>query len=168
MNSGFVAGTLVKILEFPYLKPIEDIKVGDMVLSHDISNPQTESQYKPVLNTFKSYQKERICKVEYLSNEGMEYIFCHALHPFWATQHDSEKTGEWTAAEGLPGIFLVDLFGLGNILIMPISVGFFGEPAQAQHPDKDFVYNLEVADYHTYFIDKDAILVGDISIQKSE
>ena len=68
----FVAGTLVHTDKG--LVPIQDIKVGDMVLSRDEFNPQGDLQYKPVLSTFKSQQKERIYKVEYPTNDGMEYI----------------------------------------------------------------------------------------------
>uniref|UniRef100_UPI00082C2E4B polymorphic toxin-type HINT domain-containing protein n=1 Tax=Moraxella oblonga TaxID=200413 RepID=UPI00082C2E4B len=121
-NAGFVAGTLVHTNKG--LVPIQDIKVGDMVLSRDEFNPQGDLQYKPVLSTFKSQQKERIYKVEYPTNDGMEYIFCNALHPFWSAYDPSGKTGKWEAAEDLSGTFLVNLsgetFGLDNVPFMPV------------------------------------------------
>ncbi len=47
MNSGFVAGTLVHTDKG--LVPIQDIKVGDRVLSKD-ENGEGETEYKKVIN----------------------------------------------------------------------------------------------------------------------
>lgn len=55
--SGFVGGTLVKIPEFPYAKPIKDIQVGDYVMSIP-ENGIGEPVPKRVLNTFHHKDKE--------------------------------------------------------------------------------------------------------------
>jgi hypothetical protein len=54
-EQGFVAGTLVHTDKG--LVPIEQIKVGDMVLSKPESG-QGELAYKPVVNTFEFEDKE--------------------------------------------------------------------------------------------------------------
>ena len=64
-NTGFVAGTLVHTDKG--LVPIQDIKVGDLILSKPVSSKSEDGsgdiEYKPVLSTFKSPSKKRIFKV---------------------------------------------------------------------------------------------------------
>ena len=59
-NTGFVAGTLVHTDKG--LVPIQDIKVGDLVLSKPVlSKPEDGSgdiEYKPVVKTFVHEDKE--------------------------------------------------------------------------------------------------------------
>ncbi len=50
MGAGFVAGTLVHTDKG--LVPIEQIKVGGLVLSRNENNPNGELAYKKVLKTF--------------------------------------------------------------------------------------------------------------------
>ncbi|MEC7120350.1 MAG: hypothetical protein VXW65_10660 [Pseudomonadota bacterium] len=59
-STGFVAGTLVHTDKG--LMPIEQLKVGDMVLSKPESG-EGEVAYKRVLKTFKSPEKHRIMRV---------------------------------------------------------------------------------------------------------
>lgn len=56
-NTGFVAGTLIHTDKG--LVPIQELKVGDMVLSRDEHNTDGELAYKRVLNTFVSAQKQK-------------------------------------------------------------------------------------------------------------
>ncbi len=81
--SGFVAGTLVHTDKG--LAPIEQMKVGDMVLSKHESG-DGEQAYKRVTKTFKSREKPPIVRVHF--NRGIAYntnmnLFCTANHPFW-------------------------------------------------------------------------------------
>lgn len=116
-NTGFVAGTLVHTDKG--LVPIEQLKVGDMVLSRDEHNPNGDLIYKRVLNTFVSTEKKRIFSVafetvkrdmdlekfnrvksgEIIANEkernGLSYLFCTGNHAFWT------KESGWTQAEDL-------------------------------------------------------------------
>lgn len=55
-NTGFVAGTLIHTDKG--LVPIQELKVGDRVLSRDESNPNGELVYKPVTSTFESPEKK--------------------------------------------------------------------------------------------------------------
>ena len=113
----FVAGTVVHTDKG--LVPIQDIKVGDMVLSRDEHNPNGELAYKKVLNTFASTEKKKIFSVafetvrndinsevlnkvksgEIVANEkernGLSYLFCTGNHAFWT------KEAGWTQAEDL-------------------------------------------------------------------
>ncbi|WP_227429492.1 hypothetical protein [Psychrobacter sp. I-STPA6b] len=127
---SFVAGTLVHTEQG--LVPIQDIKVGDMVLSKSVlSQPKDGSgvaEFKTVLSTFKSPHKEKIYKVQYFNDtigehneKGVNYIFCNALHPFWVskkpiTSINANLQGEWLTAKDLPPAYLAS--AQGNLLWM--------------------------------------------------
>ena len=109
-HTGFVAGTLVHTDQG--LVPIEQIKVGDLVLSKPESG---DVAYKRVVRTFKSPEKHRIMRVAYRKILGVEpenvrdflphakekdwsddlYIYCTVNHPFWT------KESGWVNAEDL-------------------------------------------------------------------
>lgn len=81
---GFVAGTLVHTDKG--LVPIEQIKVGDLVLSKHESG-EGEQAYKRVVNTFKSSEKKAIrhvaISIRYEKRWESVYLFCTPDHPFW-------------------------------------------------------------------------------------
>ena len=107
-NTGFVAGTLVHTDKG--LVPIEQLKVGDRVLSRDEHNSEGELAYKRVLNTFASSQKQKIVRVAYntVKDEVTDtrvkevedskrfynpdeltdvfYIYCTENHAFWTKE----------------------------------------------------------------------------------
>jgi len=107
-NTGFVAGTLV--LTDKGLVPIEQLKVGDMVLSRNEHNPDSELADTKVFNTFVSAQKQKIVRVAYntikaevmdarvssaVENDGFDnndeltgvfYIYCTENHTFWTKE----------------------------------------------------------------------------------
>ena len=118
--SGFVAGTLIHTDKG--LVPIQDIKVGDLILSKPVlSKPEQGSgdiEYKPVISTFTSPKKERIFKVEYFNEtvakqgeKGRNYILCTSNHPFWVTRQPEDTEGEWLSAERLPAGYLTSAHG---------------------------------------------------------
>ncbi|MDM1247859.1 hypothetical protein HX005_10715 [Acinetobacter sp. R933-2] len=72
-NSGFAKGTLAHTNKG--LVPIQELKVGDMVLSLSESG-EGETAYKRVVNTFKSAEKKELMG-------GLFDIFCTDDHPFW-------------------------------------------------------------------------------------
>ena len=116
-DSGFVAGTLIHTDKG--LVPIEQLEIGDMVLSRDEHNPDGELAYKKVLNTFVSPQKQRIVRVAYWTvkdevtdarvkevenseqfysedeQTDVFYIYCTENHAFWT------KEEEWLSAVDL-------------------------------------------------------------------
>lgn len=119
-NTGFAAGTLVHTDKG--LVPIQDIKVGDLILSKPVlsksEDGSSDIEYKPVISTFTSPKKERIFKVEYFNEtvakqgkKGRNYIFCTSNHPFWVTRQPDDTKGEWLSAERLPAGYLTSAHG---------------------------------------------------------
>lgn len=119
MGAGFVAGTLVHTDKG--LVPIEQIKVGGLVLSRNENNPNGELAYKKVLKTFVSDKKEMIVRVAYrkelklpenrktYSNEKY-YLYCTKRQPFWVTHTYSNgydkpyEKSHWNSATQIEGI----------------------------------------------------------------
>ena len=141
----FVAGTLVATEDGQ--KPIEEIEVGDKVLS---ANPETgEIAYKTVEETYINETDELI----HVHVNG-ETISATPNHPFYV-----DKFG-WTLAKNLKA---------GDILVL--SNGEFVVVEWVQHeilesPVK--VYNFEVQDFHTYFVGKSDILVHNECVEYSD
>lgn len=94
----FIAGTLVHTDKG--LVPIEQIKVGDLVLSQPEAGG--EKEYKRVVNTF-AFEKKEVFVVKLRNwnpnnptpNASVRHLYCTANHPFWV-----EEIG-WTAAKDL-------------------------------------------------------------------
>ena len=84
----FVAGTLVHTDKG--LVPIQELKIGDKVLSKDESG-EGELVYKPVIRTIKSATKQKIMT-------PVNGIYCTENHPFW-THIFGEDKPKWLAAE---------------------------------------------------------------------
>jgi hypothetical protein len=203
----FAAGTLVHTREG--LVPIEQIKVGDWVLSKPENG--RERAYKRVVKTF-ALAPERVIEVRY-HGDGNQKLFdritCTANHPFWV-----DELG-WTSAENLyrnwtreNWLELADgrnvrAYGTRNIYVsdqsgvgwLPAHSGAMDEPGNlwdyVNHrlvahdvmalqdvqdheekfhdprfytfPDELFlklpVYNLEVEDFHTYYVGKHGVWV---------
>lgn len=119
-NTGLVAGTLVHTDKG--LVPIQDIKVGDLVLSKPVLSKFESGrggiEYQPVISTFTSLKKESIFKVEYFNEtvaeqgeKGRNYILCTSNHPFWVTRQPEDKEGEWLSAARLPSGYLTSAHG---------------------------------------------------------
>ena len=98
LNSGFVAGTLVHTDQG--LVPIEQIKVGDIVLSRHESCEGT-LEYKRVTKTFKSAEEKVLFAVWYTVNGSPleRLLICTKDHPFWI-----EGKG-WVAARAIDASF---------------------------------------------------------------
>ncbi|ASP17038.1 transcription-repair coupling factor [Neisseria sp. KEM232] len=148
-HACFVAGTLVHTDKD--LVPIDQIKVGDMVLSRDENNPDGENAYKRVLSTFKSAEKQRIIYQSYITEDGYGYLFCTEDHPFWADrlidqEIDIDENGRkilhrepvgWTPALELEGTERHFLRTFDDILV---GVGTFEDSAKllgTAFPDPD-------------------------------
>lgn len=92
----FAGGTLVHTKEG--LKPIQDIKVGDFVLSKPESG-DGETAYKRVVNTFE-FQNKEVWYVEYIAIDkaskyaecpGVEVLIVTPNHPFWVLGVQNSK-----------------------------------------------------------------------------
>ena len=132
----FVAGTLVTTEDG--FKTIEEIEVGDKVLSEDETTG--EVAVKTVTETYVNETDELI----HIGVNG-ETISATPTHPFYV-----DKLG-WTLARSLRA---------GDILVL--SNGELVTVEWVQHeilesPIK--VYNFEVQDFHTYFVGQSSVLV---------
>jgi hypothetical protein len=137
--SCFAKGTQVWTLAG--ITPIEEIRVGDRVLSQD---PGTgELAYKPVLETTLRRPTERI-RIS-LPNET---IHATGGHPFWVSGQGWRMAGELDGGVPLHGVS-------GAVAVEKVERV---EPDQAWY---DFSHNLIVADFGTYFVGKPGILVHD-------
>lgn len=95
--SGFAPGTLVRTKEG--LKPIEQIKVGDYVLSKPESGEGGKA-YKRVVNTF-VHENKTVRGISYSTIDGADNgsFFVTENHPFWVvgigwTRADLVKPGQ--------------------------------------------------------------------------
>jgi hypothetical protein len=132
----FAAGTTVWTIEGP--KAVERIAVGDMVLAQNADTG--ELAYKPVL---RAAERPPIPLVA-VTVEG-EVIRCTGGHPFWV------PGSGWVHAKRLDTpAWLHALSGAAQA----ISV---------EKVAKEKTYNLEVADFHSYFVGRGKILVHDVT-----
>lgn len=133
-HSCFVAGTPVWTQAGPVA--IENIKIGDLVLSQ---NPHTgELNYLPVLDTTVTPQSSTI---RFVVNE--ETLTTTRGHRLWVANKG------WRMAKTIEA---------GNPLVV---VGGLAEVQSATPAEKADVYNLEVGEFHTYFVGKNRVLVHD-------
>lgn len=211
----FVAGTLVHTKEG--LKPIEQIKVGDWVLSRP-ENPEqgTETSYKRVTKTFRFEDKEVVrfwwakSGVTDLSNPG-DSVYVTPNHPVWLNPHGWVAMGRlYLPGKGCPGTIhrgddewlntelvladgssgaMLDVFDLyrtdrpeiafkeeddgwvGRLYDfsssppailedLPYDYENWGDPVnQTRERYTTTVYNLEVEDWHTYFVGRTGLWV---------
>jgi len=132
----FVAGTPV-LAACGYIA-IEEIKAGDMVWAE---NPETgEKELKEVVRTFVNETTELIYVFV-----GNEEIITTPEHPFYS------PVKGWTAACKLRA---------GDILVLQNGKYVTVEKVQYEILEESIaVYNFEVADFHTYYVGKSAVLV---------
>jgi hypothetical protein len=134
----FVAGTEIQTLDGT--KNIEDIHVGDWVLSDD-PNTVGEIEYKQVLNTF---VKETTNLVDiYIDGEK---ITTTEEHPFWVPDVG------WVAAKDLHA---------GSLLQTKYE-SWLDVDRVVKRSDTATVYNFEVQGFHTYFVSDLGLLVHNI------
>jgi len=134
--SCFAAGTPVSTKRG--LVPIDDVCIGELVLSRNVSTGETG--YKPVLvRTLRAACDMRRIQL------GDDSVLSTMAHPFWS------PTRGWTKAMDLSH---------GTPLAAEHGVVAMGrnEPA-----DQAQAYNLVVADWNTYFVGRAGVLVHDNS-----
>ncbi|TGL14504.1 polymorphic toxin-type HINT domain-containing protein, partial [Leptospira meyeri] len=133
----FVAGT--KIHTKDGLKNIEDIRVGDVVLSW---NEKTgEREYKVVTELF-LHEVELLFEVKTTKGTTLETTW---NHPFWVVNKKA-----WVEVKDLR---VGDVLALADGALVEISHirSYDVEPTK--------VYNFEVEDNHSYFVGEDGVLV---------
>jgi RHS repeat-associated protein len=141
-GSCFVAGT--QILTLDGNKNIEDIQVGDWVLSDDPTTPGGV-QYKQVLDTFVRYTTLLID----ISIDG-EVISTTSEHPFWVPNIG------WVAAEDLVvgSTIQTDDGRILDVDEIDKREGYFT------------VYNFNVDEFHSYFVSELGVLVHNQPCEK--
>ena len=145
----FVAGTQVHTKDGE--KKIEDVKVGDEILSYNQANHTYE--YKPVVRTFEKYA-ESILSVK-IEDES-ETIGVTPEHPFYvrvrgarSNLEGSNGEGEWKSVKNLQvGDEVLEADGRWKRI-----------EALTTREGGAKVYNFEVADNHNYFVGENGTLV---------
>ena len=136
MQACFVAGTLITTADG--FKPIEEIEVGDLVLSeNEITG---EVALKRVAKTFVHESNELI-----YVHTGGETITTTPTHPFYVDGFG------WTLAGNLRA---------GDVLVLSNGRHVVVEWVQHEILEAPIhVYNFEVEDFHTYFVGECGVLV---------
>lgn len=133
----FVPGT--PVLTKNGIKKIEDIQIGDIVLSYN--EKFNQNQYSEVIDTMKHWASEDLYKI-YIKNTILETT---SIHKFLIIR-DGIK--EWLPAAALK---IGDLVRLADNTLCAID-NIVTEFKQT------FVYNFEVAGNHNYYVGKDGVL----------
>jgi hypothetical protein len=135
----FVAGTLVETEEG--LRPIEEIKIGDKVLARDVKTGETA--LKAVTDLIRRHART-IWEVVLTGPESEAARFeTTDDHPWWIAGQGWKKTAELAA-----GMAVVTKDGRGMIVASVVETG-----------RTDATYNLTVADFETYFVGQQRVLV---------
>ena len=156
----FVAGT--KVLTDRGHKNIEDIEVGDLVLAYDEETGETA--YKPVLHLFRNATNEW-CTVKVKGSDGeLHEITSTPGHKYFvpenkvrkdsrALEHASyaELSEKWVSA--------CDLKHGDNVLLFDGTLGEVESVSCRKLSAPETTYNLEVADFHTYYVSDACVLV---------
>ncbi len=144
VHSCFAAGTPVWTTDGP--RPVEKIQVGDMVLSQD---PESgELCYKPVLRATEASAAELVTV-----QVGEESFDCTGGHLFWSVGEGWSKARELAPDTALHAV-------RGTARVEPVRV-----EAVQPGPTKP-TFNLVVADFNTYFVGRQKILVHDVTPQE--
>jgi hypothetical protein len=121
--------------------PIEQLKVGDLVLSQ---HPETgELAYKPVLRTTVRPEGNLVRVIAH-----GQTIETSGGHLFWVAGEGWIKARKLQSGQELHGVS-------GSVRVSTVEEG-----------SKAKTYNVEVADFHTYFVGQDKILSHDNTVKE--
>jgi hypothetical protein len=157
VRTCFVAGTKVHTQDG--LKNIEEIRVGDVVLSK--SDVTGEVSYRQVVNTF-IRQADAIYKVTFTDGTTLETTWSHPFRVLKSDAKDKEfniENTQWTQAKDLvSGDVALSADG-AKLQIVSIEIDDRAET----------VYNFEVEDFHTYFVGEVGVWVhnADVGYKKN-
>jgi len=138
----FVAGTKIKTIDG--FKNIEDIEEGDLVFAQ--SEETGETGYKEVVTLFRNEATE-LTHVQI----GDNTIITTPTHPFWVDGYGFKAAGELKAGD------LVQTAEGELLTVTGIEKEYLDEPVT--------VYNFEVADWHTYYVSEDEVLVHNMCMR---
>jgi RHS repeat-associated protein len=135
----FVAGTLVETEAG--LKPIEEIKIGDKVLARNVETGETA--LKAVTDLIRRHERT-IWEVALSGPDGgTERFETTDDHPWWIAGQGWKKTEDLAA-----GMAVVTKDGRGMVVA-----------SVAESDRTNSTYNLTVADFETYFVGEQRVLV---------
>lgn len=132
----FVAGTPVTLADGS-VKPIEQIRSGDLVLSRDENTGETAS--KRVVQTFER-QADATLVLTFSNGERIETT---EEHPFYVEGRGFVNAGE---------------LGIGTSIVTRAGPNLKVAKAEKKAQTAK-VYNFEVADFHTYFVGSSGVWV---------
>ena len=127
----FVAGTLVNTEKG--LKPIEEVKIGDKVLTH-------KNRYQTVLDTM-VHENRGIFK---LKVQGSPMTECTGNHRFYVRDKSDTSNPYWKAVQDFDGNELVAVPNSDDTLWMPVK------KIECDFDRVENVYNLEVENDNSY------------------
>ena len=141
----FAAGTQVVVGVNPdgsYItKNIEDIQVGDYVLTRPQDDPNAPLEYEPVTAVYVHQVTQEQLLTVFDAQGNTETITCTTEHPFWVPGQG------WTAAGDLtPGTELTPCPICSMVTVVSNTVQVLAQPVN--------VYNFEVQGDHTYFVEE--------------
>lgn len=148
-SSCFAAGTLVHTKDG--LKPIEEIKVGDWVLSFpddqappDKVREECEYFYKKVTQVFVTEDRP-LCRliVSNLVSGTREEFMVTPEHPIYC------KGRGWVPVSEIDACDCVENFLFGNLMVSRCY----------QNVARGRVYNFELEDFHTYYVGSNGVWV---------
>jgi hypothetical protein len=120
------------------LKPIEDIQIGEKVLSMNENTGKTS--YQPVTDLIQGERQYRLIEITLDSGKSIEAT---ADHPFYI------KGKGWNPASSLSVGQVLELHDGTIVVVKEVDTSI----------RRDFVYNLTVANTHNYFVGEDGVLV---------
>lgn len=155
---GFVAGTLVHTDKG--LVPIQDIKVGDLVLSSPEQSDGSLREYKRVVNTFRAesedvWQLGLLCYKSLDTSDDLqvikEFVYLAKKHPVYladSAEFRPNKSKQWVIASDLipdERILLITNEGDGKFDVASIK------PVYQIDIDKGFCYEQDAwSDFHSF------------------
>ena len=134
VGNSFVPGTLVLMADGS-TKPIEDVRVGDMVLATDPTTGKTEK--REVTDLIVGYGEKELVELTIDTGDGADTITATIGHPFWAPD-----LGKWVDAGDLKPESMLQTGAGTYVKVSAVR----RSTAQSQE-----VRNLTVDGLHTYY-----------------
>ncbi len=136
-RNSFIAGTLVSTNDG--IKPIEDIKIGDMVWAYDVESGQKSLQ--KIVHLIEGDGEQSLVDITLVTGEK---ITATDNHPFWVVDK-----ADWVLAKYLDLTSLLLDINNNTLSIFKIL---------ERSTENTKVYNLTVNDDHTYYVGESTVL----------